>query len=76
MIWELLSESGKQEIRNAMPIVKSMNVELYIITTLWMKLETEITIAFGIVANAKREESEFMNLRAGRQFLMTGFLHT
>lgn len=59
-----------------MPTVKSMNVELYIITTLWMKLETEITIAFGIAANAKREESEFMNPRAGRQFLMTGFLHT
>jgi hypothetical protein len=39
-------------------------------------LETEITIAFGIVANAKREESEFMNPQAGRQFLMTGFLHT
>lgn len=48
----------------------------YIITTLWMQLETEITIAFGIVANAKREENEFTNPQAGRQFLMTGFLHT
>lgn len=40
------------------------------------KWETEITIAFGIVANAKREENEFTNPQAGRQFLMTGFLHT
>lgn len=31
---------------------------------------------FWNCSKCKREESEFMNPQAGRQFLMTGFLHT